>query len=116
MQTALFDKFERIYLHKFTDQFKTEKQYLNAMDEWAEGLFDLSGQQISLGIDRCRKEKSWPPSIAEFRALAEEDKDWQHKGSAYKDFHRQLPPPKSESKKMAVRALLKETKKNLGWH
>ena len=87
------------------------------MDEWAEGLADLTGQQISQGIDLCRKEKSWPPSIAEFRVLAEGNKDWQHKGSAYKPFHKALPPPsKSESKKMAVRALLKETKKNLGWH
>lgn len=35
--------------------------------EWAKGLDGLSGDEIRFGIDCCRCNNTWPPSIAEFR-------------------------------------------------
>ena len=36
-------------------------------DEWAAGLAGLTGEQIKAGIDHCRIDCLYPPSIAEFR-------------------------------------------------
>lgn len=35
--------------------------------EWAKGLAGLTGEEIRDGIDHCRTQAPWPPSIAEFR-------------------------------------------------
>jgi len=62
--------------------------------EWAEAIAGLSGNEIKVGISNCRNDKSWPPSIAEFIALAKESsKDWEHNGQAYKLHQRALPKP-----------------------
>jgi len=35
--------------------------------EWADGLAGLNGDDIKRGIEHCRREMPWPPTIAEFR-------------------------------------------------
>lgn len=35
--------------------------------EWARGIADLTGEEISQGLEHCRRHVTWPPSIAEFR-------------------------------------------------
>ena len=35
--------------------------------EWAKGIEGLTGEEIRHGIDHCRANNTWPPSIAEFR-------------------------------------------------
>ncbi len=66
--------------------------------EWGEALAELTGDEIKLGLYRCRKEKTWPPSIAEFIELAKprNPEDWRHKGAAYRYFKRGLPKPRNK--------------------
>lgn len=93
-QTALFDRFKAIYDNKFTDKYTTNEELEAAQNEWGEALGELSGGQIKLGIESCRSEFAWPPSIAEFIELAKGGvKDWRHKGAAYKLHQRALPKP-----------------------
>jgi hypothetical protein len=40
--------------------------------EWQQGIEGMSGEQIKHALNRCRRENAWPPSIAEFRAAADD--------------------------------------------
>ena len=92
-QTALFERFTKIYRQKFSDQFACEEEQKESMQEWGEALADLTGQQIKRGLDECRSQKSWPPSIAEFIELAKGSSSWEHKSGAYKRLQKALPKP-----------------------
>ena len=92
-QTALFDKFTKIYRQKFTDQFADTQEQQESMQEWGEALVNLTGVQIKRGIEECRANKTWPPSIAEFIELAKGPAEWEHKGAAYKTHVKSLPAP-----------------------
>lgn len=94
---ALFKRMEGIFGQKWADQFRTEQMVELAINEWGLGLYGLTGDQIANGIDRCRKECKWPPSIAEFVQFAKaSDELWQHKGPAYRYVARALPKPKPD--------------------
>lgn len=67
---ALFKRLQAIYGARWDDQFPSEERHDAAMAEWAQALAGLSGDQIRRGIERCRVECEWPPSIAKFVALA----------------------------------------------
>lgn len=86
----MFAKFKIIYLQKWTDQFKSDAELQSAMAEWGEALSGLSGQQIKRALHACRKSMPWPPSIAEFLAMAGDT----HKGAAYQLFRPALPKPR----------------------
>lgn len=90
-QVALFKRFEAIYGNLFVDRFKTQEDYEAAMQEWAEALVVLSGEQIKRGIEKCRVVKTFPPSIAEFMTLAREEMGYQ--GAAYRFYRPALPKP-----------------------
>lgn len=73
-----------------------------AIEEWGKGLAGLTGEQIGAGLDRCRRETEWPPTIAQFRKLATEPAEgWQHRGEAYRimDKSRLLPKPAPDMEK-----------------
>jgi len=65
--SALFKKFQAIYLHKWTSAIEGIEDL--AVTEWSQGLAGLSGEQIKLGIDNLSED--WPPSVIAFRALCE---------------------------------------------
>lgn len=66
----IFKALLSIYTKKWSDQF-VPGQLLEVMRQWALGLAGLNPDQIQHAIDQCRKTLDWPPSIAQFRALAE---------------------------------------------
>lgn len=59
-----------IYLQKWTDQFQSVQELEAAKAEWRAELADLDGDQIRVGIERCRRELEWPPSAGQFRKAA----------------------------------------------
>jgi hypothetical protein len=65
--SALFKKFQAIYLHKWTSAIEGIEDL--AVVEWSQGLSGLSGEQIKLGIANLSED--WPPSVIAFRALCE---------------------------------------------
>jgi len=65
--SALFKKFQVIYLHKWTSALEGIED--TAVNEWSQGLSGLLGEQIKLGIDNL--DSDWPPSLIAFRALCE---------------------------------------------
>lgn len=110
---ALFKRMEAIYSQKWAAQFASESVLQAAMDEWALGLFGLTGRQIKRGIDCCRVGCTWPPSIAEFVRFARAvDECWQHRGPAYQLHVRALPKPKANA--IVVRSNLSAMRKALG--
>jgi hypothetical protein len=107
---ALFKKFQALYGLRWDEQFRTTAVHDLAIDEWGLGLYGLTGEQIATGIDRCRTESEWPPSIAKFVRLA---KSWEHNGPAYKPTEKQAKKPRSQRDKDVARAALAEIKKIL---
>lgn len=83
----LFSKFQVIYSHKWLSAIDTDELLGLAMQEWAERLEGLSGEQISLGLSKLKGE--WPPTPHEFRELCEGSVI--HKTRAYKPFQKLLP-------------------------
>ena len=82
---ALFKRLRAIYGAKWDEQFPDAALHDAAVVEWGIGLAGLSGEQIQRGIDRCRAELDWPPSIAGFLRLAKSGADsWEHAGPAYR--------------------------------
>lgn len=68
-----------------------------AINEWAIGLAGLSGDNIKRGLDKCRTDCKWPPSIAEFLDLAMERGTWEHTSPAYRENEKvkALPRPRN---------------------
>lgn len=64
--TALLARFAVIWPKAWADSLAgLDIHMLTA--EWAKGLEGLTGEEIRHGIDHCRANNTWPPSIAEFR-------------------------------------------------
>jgi len=89
---ALFKRFESIFLQKWTDQFHSAAALRAAHEEWSAGLDGVTGDELAVGLDVCRKQMIWPPSIAEFRTSCLGAKGGVHGSAAYKDFV-SLPKP-----------------------
>lgn len=70
---ALFAKLRAIFPKKFDEQYRGNTQLdieqltEMSMQEWAEGLADMNGDEVKAALAYCRDELEWPPSIAEFR-------------------------------------------------
>ena len=62
--SALFKKLQAAYGHKWTAAIDGIEEV--AVQEWADGLAGLSGEQIKRGLITWRE--PWPPSLPEFRA------------------------------------------------
>ena len=60
---ALFAKLQGRYGTKFVAQFEGIERV--AMDEWAQGLSGITGEQIATGLRLWQED--WPPSLPEFR-------------------------------------------------
>ena len=106
---SIFKKMHGIYLNKWTSQFHSESDVDIARGEWAEGLAGMTGDQIKLALDKCRKEFVWAPSIAEFRSagmggssLPEQNR------AAYKAFSRLPSPMVDPEVKRAAMSIIKE--------
>jgi hypothetical protein len=75
---ALFTKLRAIYPKKFMEQYQGNNQLdieqlmELSMNEWAQGLSGLSGDDVKRALDHCRDNLAWPPSIAEFRQIAKD--------------------------------------------
>lgn len=61
--SALFSKFQIRYGHKFTSTIEGIEE--QAVNEWAEGLAGLTGEQIANGLKVW--DGDWPPSMPEFQ-------------------------------------------------
>lgn len=59
--TELFRRFEALYRAKFTDNFATEDDVAEWVSIWTRALAGVTGEQIKLGLDRCAREREWPP-------------------------------------------------------
>lgn len=82
---ALFKKFKTIYRERWTGKFENETEINEYRQEWGEALAGLNSEQMRIGLYRSRAEYKWPPNISEFIELAKsQDKNWQHKGAAYR--------------------------------
>ena len=63
--------------------YKTEELALLSMNEWALGIAGLTNKELADGVEKVRKECTWPPTIAEFRALCQKPKNnWGHIGQS----------------------------------
>lgn len=60
--SALFKKFQARYGNKWTSNYDGIIEF--AIDEWAEGLGQLNGQQLNNGLETWNSD--WPPSLPEF--------------------------------------------------
>jgi hypothetical protein len=52
--------------NKWTDQLDSNG-IEPMLAEWADGLSDLTPEQIGMGFRACRDSLDWPPSIAQMR-------------------------------------------------
>jgi hypothetical protein len=62
--SALFKKFQARYGHKWTTAIEGIEEI--AVNEWAEGLSGVTGEQIKRGLSEWAE--AWPPSMGEFKA------------------------------------------------
>ena len=69
--TALFAKFQVRYGHKWFSQIDGVEEI--AVNEWADYLHGLTGEQIKKGLDGW--DGDWPPSAAEFKKACQDKKD-----------------------------------------
>lgn len=61
----LFARFQARYGHKWTSQQTTPDMVRLAVAEWADGLGDLTADQLRHGL--AAWDGDWPPSLPEFR-------------------------------------------------
>jgi len=53
------------------------------MNEWALGIEGLTNKELASGVEKVRKECTWPPSIAEFVKMCKVPKNnWEHIGQS----------------------------------
>lgn len=62
-------RFKSIWMHKWTSLFTTNEDYEIFKDEWGRGLAELTGEEIKKGIDHCRNNLEWPPTLMEFKNM-----------------------------------------------
>ena len=63
--------FQTIYLRKWTDNFTSSEIGDIAIIQWRKGLEGIDNASIEHGVDYCRTNLEWPPSIAEFIGICE---------------------------------------------
>jgi len=78
----LFSKFQVIYGHKWLSIIDTDELLALAVEEWAERLHGLTGEEIKHGISMLEGE--WPPTPHGFRELCTGSD--MHKSAAYSPF------------------------------
>lgn len=102
---ALFKKLQAIYGLRWDEQFRTESLHDLAIVEWGLGLYGLTEVELRYGIDRCRIESEWPPSIALFRKLA--------KSNGRQAYRTPAKKPRPARDKAIALAALSKIKKSL---
>lgn len=87
--SALFKKFQARYGTKWVACIEGIEE--EAVKEWSEGLYGLTGLQIKKGLDSLDEE--WPPSLPAFKkACGSVKKHWGHNSGAYQET-KALPRP-----------------------
>ena len=68
---GLFIKFQIIWGNKWSNNIKSNAEFMRlAASIWADGLYDLSQEQIDNALHVCLESFDQPPSISEFRKVA----------------------------------------------
>ena len=88
--TELFKFFQVRYLSKWSSQIAGIEE--RAVQEWAEGLAGLNGNDIKHGLDNW--DNQWPPGMDEFKkcCLGITDDMWEHHSAAYKTKNQKALP------------------------
>lgn len=71
--THLFARFSAIYGHKWTADKNDEVKRNVALHEWCDSLDGTSSPLIGKAISKCKDTYEWPPSIAEFLNICNEE-------------------------------------------
>ena len=103
----LFLRMSSIYGNKWTKSFSSVEIENFAKREWYNALTkaNLSPDQIREGLDKCRDNQEWPPTISEFIQISKPP----IVHAMHKEFKDQLPPPKISDEQLAEnRRKLKE--------
>ena len=94
--SALFKKFQGRYGTKWVACIEGIEE--EAVKEWAEGLYGLTGLQIKKGLDSL--DDDWPPSLPAFKkACGKVKKHWGHNSGAYVETL-SLPKPEIDPEKL----------------
>ena len=67
----IFARFHHIYTHRFESAYGDETTLNQAKREWALSLAGIPANLIEMGLERCKREHAWPPTIAEFLKLTQ---------------------------------------------
>ena len=67
----LYMRFASTYGEKFVKNHPTDQFVQLWWEEWSEGMADIDPEHIKEGLNYCRLNLEWPPSIAEFRRICE---------------------------------------------
>jgi len=67
----IFARFHHIYTHRFESAYGDETTLNQAKREWAISLAGIPANLIEMGLERCKREHAWPPTIAEFLKLTQ---------------------------------------------
>ena len=59
-------RFQAIWGYKWTNSLSNNEAIAIAQAEWGQALSHLSGEEIKKGIEHCRANFKYPPSITEF--------------------------------------------------
>lgn len=81
------------------NQYPSDELLLMAKKEWALALDGVEMKQIKAAFEQVKLSGStFPPSLPMFLSYCREDKDWAHRGGAYRTFKRKcLPAPVDRS-------------------
>lgn len=64
----LFNRLDGLYPHRWRSAFPNEQAIANWRIAWAEGLAaeGITPEEVKRGLEACRSQFEWPPSLAEF--------------------------------------------------
>jgi len=69
MTSVLFGYFVAIWPKAWADVVSSTDERL-LFGEWSRAIRGMSKEQLRRGVDACRDNCTWPPSMAEFRQMA----------------------------------------------
>lgn len=69
----LYMRFASTYGDKFVKNHPTDQFVELWWEEWSEGMAGIDPTHIKEGLSYCRLNLEWPPSIAEFRRICEQN-------------------------------------------
>lgn len=81
----LFIRFSVIYGHKWTSIYPNDESIVLASREWKPSLIKLTIKDIQKGIEYCKANLEWPPSLPEFIRYCQPDYGLPDAYSAYKE-------------------------------